>query len=234
MGDLEQLDPWQAPGEQLRIDLLLDVAGQEEPVRAERAEEHDRHVVDRRAPVRRVHRDSTRVGPEDLELDRVEGETVARRQGPARGTAAVERRGPGPVAGTGPDHAGLVHVPDLISGEEQRKPGDVVLMRVRKDKDVDPSIPWRQPFIEGANEAIRIGAAIDEETAPGPAFDEDPVALAHVEDRHAYAAARSLDDRQTERNHRRREGKRPEPRAVFRRGGTPGPPHATGATGGSG
>jgi hypothetical protein len=69
MSDLEQIDPGQAARQQDGIDLLLDVAGQQEALRAERAEEHDRDVVDRGAPVRRVAGNGIAVRPHDSQAD---------------------------------------------------------------------------------------------------------------------------------------------------------------------
>jgi hypothetical protein len=77
MGDLEQVDVGQAAGEEDRVDLLLDVAGKQEALGAEGTEEHDRHVVDRRPPVGRVARDRVAIGPQDLQVDRVEAQPVA-------------------------------------------------------------------------------------------------------------------------------------------------------------
>jgi hypothetical protein len=63
MGDLEELDRGQASRQELRIDPLLDVAGQQEAVRSEGAEEDDRDVVDAGAAVRWVLRHPTGIGP---------------------------------------------------------------------------------------------------------------------------------------------------------------------------
>ena len=59
----------------------------------------------------------------------------------------------------------------------------MVLVRVAQDDRVDPAIPRRDPPVEGDEQAIGIGAAVDEE-APAPgALDEDRIALPDVEDR---------------------------------------------------
>jgi hypothetical protein len=39
MGDLQEVDPGQAPGEQDRFDLLLDISGQQEALGPERSEQ---------------------------------------------------------------------------------------------------------------------------------------------------------------------------------------------------
>ena len=53
VGDLQELDRGQPTREEARVDLLLDVTGQEEPMAVDLPEEHDRDVVDARAPVGR-------------------------------------------------------------------------------------------------------------------------------------------------------------------------------------
>lgn len=77
VGDLEQVESGQAARQQDRVDLLLDVAGQQEPLRAEGAEQDDRDIVDRRAAVGRVARDGIAVGPQHSQVDRVEPQPVA-------------------------------------------------------------------------------------------------------------------------------------------------------------
>jgi hypothetical protein len=51
VGDLEQVHVSEAR-QQLRIDLLLDIAREQEPTAGHRAEQDDRHVVDPGAGVR--------------------------------------------------------------------------------------------------------------------------------------------------------------------------------------
>ncbi len=77
MGDLQQVDSWQAFGHEAGIDALLDVAGQEEPGRADRPQEDDRAVVDRRALVGGDVRDRSMIRPEHTQLDRVEADDAA-------------------------------------------------------------------------------------------------------------------------------------------------------------
>jgi hypothetical protein len=54
MGDLEQVDLGQAFGQELWVDVLLDVAHQQEAAQTDLAEQHDRHVVDPGATVGRL------------------------------------------------------------------------------------------------------------------------------------------------------------------------------------
>ncbi len=50
---LEQVDVWKVVCQQTRIDLLLDVPHEQEPSRPDLTEQHDRHIVDAGAAVRR-------------------------------------------------------------------------------------------------------------------------------------------------------------------------------------
>jgi hypothetical protein len=56
VGDLQEVDLRQALRQELRIDVLLDVAGQEEASVADRPEEDDRDVVDASAGIGRRRR----------------------------------------------------------------------------------------------------------------------------------------------------------------------------------
>jgi hypothetical protein len=67
VGDLEELNPWQSPGEELGIDVLFDIARQQEAVAPERPEQDDRDVVDGRAAIGRTKRHSTGIGPQNGE-----------------------------------------------------------------------------------------------------------------------------------------------------------------------
>jgi hypothetical protein len=77
---LEEVDGGQAAGQQDRIDLLLDVAGQQEPPGPDLPEEHDRDVVDGRAAIARVLRNLPRIRPQDGQLDVIDRELVPGRQ----------------------------------------------------------------------------------------------------------------------------------------------------------
>ncbi len=77
MGNLEQVHPGQPSGDEHRVDLLLDIAGQQEALGTKRAKQDDRDVVDRCAAIGGQPRDGGPIRPEDLEPDRVESELVA-------------------------------------------------------------------------------------------------------------------------------------------------------------
>ena len=64
MGDLEQVDARESAPDQDRVDRLLDVAGQQEPLAPDLAEQDDRDVVDRRPAVGRLAGDRARIRPQ--------------------------------------------------------------------------------------------------------------------------------------------------------------------------
>jgi hypothetical protein len=221
VGDLEDVHPRQAPGHELRIDSLLDVAGQQEALAANLAEEHDRDVVDRRSAVGRALGDPPGVGPQHAQADVVDREPVAGRESlPHRPLdSALEPRLPGRVAGTGPDHAGLVDALDAVALEQQDQAPDVILVGVRQDDRVDAAIPRRQSLIECDEQPARVRAAVDEQPAASATLDEDRVALADVNDREARDAIRTMGDREAEAGDRDGQRRRGEPH----RAATPGP-----------
>ena len=164
--DLEQVDPWQALGQQRRVDVLFHVAGQEEPTIADASEEHDRDVVDARTRVRRRRRDATADRPKDRHRQLVDLEAVAGREAePDRRAGAREALGPRGIPGPRPAHAGLEDAPDAVAVEEQRQAGDVVLVRVAEDDRIDPPVPRWDPMVEVDEEAVGVRAAIDEQAA---------------------------------------------------------------------
>lgn len=182
MRDLQQVHLRQAAGEELGVDPLLDVAGEQEPPASHLAEEHDRDVVDPGAGVTRTFGDPVRVWPEHTESDRVERQPVTGGEPATRRPTVREDRRPRVVAGSGPEHPRLVDPSHPIPLEEQGEPGDVVLVGMREHEHVDPSVPRRQPFVERDEQPARIRAAVDHHPATAPALHEDPVALPDVED----------------------------------------------------
>jgi hypothetical protein len=74
--DLEDVDPRQAAGEQDRVDLLLDIAREQEPATRRLPEEHDRDVVDARARVGRFGGHRAGIGPEDRQSCVVDRESI--------------------------------------------------------------------------------------------------------------------------------------------------------------
>ena len=183
MSDLEQVDPRQAAAHEDRVDLLLDVPGQQEALAADLAEQDDRDVVDRGAAVGRFararrprsgHRTVNRIS------SRPNRSPVASR--PGSQPEPSQSRLPGAVAGSGPDHPGLEGAPDPVP-IEQAAPGRP------RDPRGDGSGPAGRSggptAASRASSATRsrsgIRPAVDEEPATAPALDEDRVALSDVE-----------------------------------------------------
>jgi hypothetical protein len=65
VGHLQDVHVRQASGDQGRVDVLLDVPGEQEPPTARLAKEDDRDVVDPGSAVRRLGRHHAGVGPQD-------------------------------------------------------------------------------------------------------------------------------------------------------------------------
>ena len=211
MCDLEEIDCRQAAGQELRIDLLLDISDQQESMPVHLAEQHDRNVVDARTAVRGPFRDGARVRPQHAKAELVHRQAVARRERSAmdveREQLCIERSIPWARA----DHAGLEDLRHGVSIKQGRKPGRVVLVWVGQNHDVNSTVPWWQMLVQSHEESPRIRTAVHEESTSAPALDEDRVPLPHVEHRDARDPVRSLHNYDGKRDHRRRESAREQP-----------------------
>lgn len=188
VGDLEHVEAGEAGGDELGIDALLRVPREEEPAPGRSAEQHDRDVVDAGPRRRGRCRDRARARPQDLERDVAEAETGAGCECPVRRPdhqCGLEGCG----AGAAPVHPRLIDMPDAISLEDSDQTGDVVFVRVRQDHHVDPPVPRRDHRVELGDDAVGIGAAVDEHASAVAALDQDRVALADVEHDHAVGTA---------------------------------------------
>jgi len=186
MGDLEQVDVWEAVGQQRWVDAVLDVAHQQEPARPDLAEQDDRDVVDARAAIGWDGRDLATDRPQHPEADLVDREPVAGGQAePDWRTLSSQLADPRRIAGSGAAHAGFEHAVHVVALEEQGEPGHVILVGVRQDHRVDPAIPRRNAPVEGDEEPVGIGSAIDQQSTAVRTLDEDRVALPDIEDRNA-------------------------------------------------
>ena len=209
---LEQVERRQATAQQLRVDALLDVAGEQDALSANLTEQHDRDVVDRGAAIRRALRHPVRVGPEDAEVNRIKRQAVASGQ-PAVGWSAIGERGrPGVVAGTRPDHPGLVHPPDAIALEQRREARDVIFVRVGQHEDVDAAVPRRQALVERHQQPARIRAAIHDHPTAAIPEHEDAVALPDVKDDDVNGAIGSVGEGEREGQRRGNQGDRSDSR----------------------
>jgi hypothetical protein len=191
VGDLQQIDPRQARGQQAWVDPILHVPGQQESPVGDRAQQDDRDIVDARPIVGRLPRYRAGHRPQDLQLDRVHGQPIAGRQTGARWSAHTgEAVMPGGVARSGSEHARLEDPPDTIAVEQQRESSHMVLVRMREYDDVDPPIPGGDAPVEFDEQAIGIGSAVDQQPPTRPAFDQDRVTLSDVQDGHPGDARR--------------------------------------------
>jgi hypothetical protein len=90
---------------------------------------------------------------------------------------------PGRIPGSRTAHAGLEDPNHAVALEEQGEARDVVFVRMAEDDDVDAAIPRRDPTIQGDQQAVGIGPAVDQQTPSARSLDQDRIALADVEDR---------------------------------------------------
>jgi hypothetical protein len=211
MGDLQEVEPRQSPGQQAWIDVLLDVAGQQEAALTDRPQKHDRHVVDARPGVGRLGRDLAADRPEDTQTDLVDRQPVAGRDREMGWRADLaETIEPCGVARPRAAHTRFEHPPDAVAREQQREPSNVVLVGMGQDDHVDPAIPRRDAPVELDEQPIRVRSAVDQQSTAARALDEDRIALADVEDRDPGDAGRPRDrdrpghgdrDDQPERGH---------------------------------
>ena len=58
----------------------------------------------------------------------------------------------------------------------------MVLVWMRQERCVDPSVPGRDPLVESPHQDVGIGAAVDEHARTVPCLQQDGVALADVQD----------------------------------------------------
>jgi hypothetical protein len=165
VGNLEQIDGREPPCEEDRIDLLLDVAGEQESTTGHLPEKDDRDVVDPDARGSRLDGHGAGVRPQDVEEGIVHPQAV-----PGSKERPGWPPGPGPrregcVAGAGPAHAGVENPPDPVPSREERDPRDVVLVRMGENDDIDPPVPRSHPRIECREEPVRVRSAVHEEAA---------------------------------------------------------------------
>ena len=204
---LEQVDVWKVVCQQTRIDLLFDVPHEQEPSRPDLTEQHDRHVVDAGAAVRRHRGDLAADRPQHTQRDLIDGQAIACGQAESdRAVGSSQLPQPGGVSRSRAAHAGFEHARDVVALQEEGEPGDVILVRMREDHGIDPAIPRRDAAIECDQQSVRIRTAIDEESPAARALDEDGIALADIEDRHPRESRRPDHDNGPGHGHADEEG----------------------------
>jgi hypothetical protein len=181
----------QAVMEELRVDLLLHVTGQQHPSSPVADVQHDRDVVDAPPFIRRPKRHLTGTWPEDPDGDAVQAQRVTRREQHTACRRSSQGMTERPIPRPCPDHARIGHHRHAVAFQEQRQAGCVVLVRMRQDSEVQPSVPGRDAFVKESQESIGIGASIDQHARAAWALHEHGVALPHVQDRDPQATIRA-------------------------------------------
>ena len=186
--DLEQVDPPERPTrDQRRLDRCLRVAREERPERAMVDLEHHRSVVDVA-----VGEGSARIGVRRVE-DAQEGRRV---EGDVRACAG-ERDGDAGGVGIGQEpfvrrivegDAGVHDSADPKAIEHLDQAGDMVLVWVAQDEQVDPASVEGQVGADVPQGELGVWTTVDEHGGPVRGLDQDGVALANREHRDVEAS----------------------------------------------
>ncbi len=162
VGDLQKVDRREAAADQLRIDPLLDVSGEQEAAPIDFTQQHDRGIVDPGPCIGRRRRDGSLVGPQNAQSDVIDPEAGSRREDPSRDGECRQPPFPGGIARPRTQHRGREGRSHRETPEQGDEARDVVLVWMGQDDHVDPPVPRREPFIERDEEPLRIGATVDE------------------------------------------------------------------------
>jgi len=178
MGHLEHVDRAaqvlrEAARDELRIDLLFHVSGEEHSPLPEAKVEHDRLVVDLLAVVARPGRYGPGWRPVHVQLDAVEPQPVARRDCLRRAALLGEHAPICSVARATPDHARLDDLPNAIALEEQGQPAHVVLVRMGQHDHVKAPVPGRDARVETGQLEVRVRPGVDQHPAAGGSLEQD-------------------------------------------------------------
>lgn len=188
--ELRSQPPRESSGEQLRIDLFLGIAREEHVACTKVQLEYDRRVVDVLAAARWVTWHLAGERPLDVEPRPVKPQPVAGRDHPRRATLGRQLSPVSGVTGAGPKHAVLDHLADLVSRQQQRQARDMVLVRVCQHNDIEPAVPCWDALVEEREQAVGIGAGIDQHPATAWALKKNGVTLTNVEHRHVQPTVR--------------------------------------------
>lgn len=191
VADLQHVDPGQKPafGKQ-RLDRHLCVTGQEGREGAAAQQANHRRVVD--VALGQRTGDVVRVGVEEGDrrrpIQRQPGTSSRRRKARSRLVARLEAE-----SGIGRVLVGAARIqdqPNLVALHGCHQPGDVVLMRVGQDHDVDATLPPRQTLAQAPKEKIRIRPAIQQHRGARGRRHQDGVPLADIQRDQVQAAIR--------------------------------------------
>jgi hypothetical protein len=212
MGDLQDLDRREAARKQHRVDLFLDVSGEEESLAPEGTEQDDRHVVDGGSAIGRLDGHRAPVRPHDAEGDAVEREAVAGGEAAGAGSKAPELPLPCPIAGPRTDHPRLQDSANPVSREEKWQSPNVILVRMGEDDQVQAAVPWRYVGVELDEEPIRVRPSVDEHAPSAVTLDKDGVSLPDVENGQVDGPVRAAGHDEDERGDRRSQAAAKQPR----------------------
>jgi hypothetical protein len=153
VGDLQHVESAtvgrrQAGGQELWVDVLLDVAGQQQAPIAKAQVEDERNVIDLLARARRTQRHATGQWPVDVDGDAVEDQPITGGDHPCLATQLGQPTAKGGVARSRSNHARLDHAADPVAVEQQRQARDVVLVGVSDGDQVQAAVPSRQALVE--------------------------------------------------------------------------------------
>jgi len=195
VGNLQHVDrtskvSGQAACDELRVDVLLHVAGEKHPPRAVSQINHDRLVVHLLAVIARSRWHSPGRRPVHVKLDSVEPQAIARCGNVGLAVLLDEHAPVCGIARTAPDHSRFDHLAYPIALEEQREASDVVFVRMGQHDRVNSAIPCRNPGVKARQLEVRIGPGVDKHSTARRTFEQDRVALSYVEDGHVEPSVR--------------------------------------------
>jgi hypothetical protein len=100
---------------------------------------------------------------------------------------------------------GVEDEPDLEATQHLHQAGDVILVRVGQQHDVDAAAIERQKLAQPAQDEVGIRATVDQQRSAVAALDQDGVSLPHVEHDEVQAAVRQRGERDDEQHYERQD-----------------------------
>ena len=89
----------------------------------------------------------------------------------------------------------MQHGSDVESIEDVDQPGDVILVRVRQNEQVDATGEEREVGAQPAEGELRVRPAVDQHRRTARSLDEDRVALADIEHGQVHPPVRAATPR---------------------------------------
>jgi hypothetical protein len=182
---LQQIDLRQPPGQEQRVDVILDVAGQQETSTAELPQQHDRRVV--HAPVVRCagiqlgRSRSARVRPENPQRGVIQADRTAGRQPSALEPVGGQPGQPRTKRRARTRHARIEGPAHAVALQHRGQAGNMIVVGVGQDDRVQAPVPGRDVAVQFGDERGAVGAAVHQDPTAAIALDQDRVALPHVQ-----------------------------------------------------